>query len=197
MKSVEEDLIEKAQKGDLKAFEKIVELYQNKVYGIVYHMIKKEDEVEDVAQEVFIKIYRNINKFQGKSSFYTWVYRITANMCIDTLKKKQTVIYLDEKLKTEEGEIYPEIPSDDKRQDELYEQKELKEKLNECIEKLEPKQKLMIILRDIKGFSYEEIAKISGQKLGTVKSQINRARLKLKELLEKDGTFVDYIESKQ
>lgn len=193
----EDELVKKAQNGSLKAFEEIVELYQGKVLNIVYHMIKNQDEVEDIAQEVFIKIYKNIGKFQGKSSFYTWVYRITANTCLDELKKKRNVIYLDEQIKTEEGQINVELPSDGKGQEELYEEKELKEKLLSSLDKLEPKQKLMIVLRDIKGLSYEEIAQITGKKLGTVKSQINRARLRLKELLEKDGTFRDYIESKK
>ena len=193
----EDELVKKAQKGSLKAFEEIVELYQNKVLSIVYHMIKNQDEVEDIAQEVFIKIYKNIGKFQGKSSFYTWIYKITSNTCLDELKKRKNVIYLDEKIQTKEGEMSVELPSEAKGQDELYEEKELKEKLRKFLDKLEPKQKLMIVLRDIKGLSYEEIAQITGKKLGTVKSQINRARLKLKELLEMDGTFEEYIQSKK
>ena len=192
----EDEIIKKAQDGSVDAFERIVELYQNKVYSLVCHMMKNQNEVEDIAQEVFIKIYKNINKFQGKSSFYTWIYKITANTCLDELKKKKKVIYLDEKIKTEDGEIDVEIASDDKGQDQLYEEKEFQEKIKYYINKLEPKQKMMIVLRDIKGFSYEEISEITGQKLGTVKSQINRARLKLRKLLEKDGTFEDYISSK-
>ena len=192
----EDEIIKKAQDGPVDAFERIVELYQNKVYSLVCHMMKNQNEVEDIAQEVFIKIYKNINKFQGKSSFYTWIYKITANTCLDELKKKKKVIYLDEKIKTEDGEIDVEIASDDKGQDQLYEEKEFQEKIKYYINKLEPKQKMMIVLRDIKGFSYEEISEITGQKLGTVKSQINRARLKLRKLLEKDGTFEDYISSK-
>lgn len=193
----EEKLVKRAQEGDLNAFEEIIELYQNKVYSLVLQMLKTDSDAEDIAQEVFIKVYKNINKFQGKSSLYTWIYRITANLCIDELKKKRHVIYWEEKKQTEEGEVNIEIPSNEKSQDELYEEKELKEKLQACIERLEPRQKLMIVLRDVKGFSYEEIAEITSQKLGTVKSQINRARLKLKDLLEKDGTFVEYISSKK
>ena len=197
MPNKEDILLKRVQKGDLKAFEKIVELYQDKVYGIVYHMLKNKEEAEDIAQEVFIKVYQNMNQFQGKSSFYTWIYRITVNLCFDTLKKDRKMIYLDEKRKTENGEIMVEIPSEEKCQEELYEERELQQKIRKCIDKLEPNQKLMIVLRDIQELSYEEISNVTNQKMGTVKSQINRARLKLKDLLEKDGTFVDYITSKK
>ena len=159
-------------------------------------MIKNQNDVEDLAQEVFIKVYKNLSKFKGDSSLYTWIYKITVNLCLDEVKKRKNIIYLDEKLEVEDGELERELPSSDKTQVELYEEKELKEKLHKCIGKLPEKQRVMIVLRDIKGFSYEEISEITSVKLGTVKSQINRARLKLKELLDKEGTFLEYIESK-
>ena len=114
---------------------------------------------------------------------------------MDYIKKRKEVIYIEEKLQLEDGEVEFQLPSDEKLQDELYEEKELKEKLQKSIAKLPDKQRMMIILRDIKGLSYEEISEVLEMKLGTVKSQINRARLKLKEILEDDGTFLDYVES--
>lgn len=192
----EEELVKRIKNGDVEVFEKIIELYERKVFSLIYQMVKNENEVEDLAQEVFIKVYSNISKFNGNSSLYTWIYKITTNLCIDHLKKKKEVIYLDEKLKLEDGEVELQLKSEEKGQDELCEEKELKEKLDKCIDRLPEKQKAMIILRDIKGLSYEEIAYITNTKIGTIKSQINRARLKLRDLLEKDGTFIDYIESK-
>ena len=192
----DEELVEKIKKGDIDAYEEIIKKYENKVCGIIYHMIKNQNDVEDLAQEVFIKVYKNLSKFKGDSSLYTWIYKITVNLCLDEVKKRKNIIYLDEKLEVEDGELERELPSSDKTQVELYEEKEKKEKLHKCIGKLPEKQRVMIVLRDIKGFSYEEISEITSVKLGTVKSQINRARLKLKELLDKEGTFLEYIESK-
>lgn len=192
----DEELVEKIKKGDVDAYEEIVKKYENKVFGIIYHMIKNQNDVEDLAQEVFIKVYKNLPRFKGDSSLYTWIYKITVNLCLDEMKKRKNIVYLDEKLEVEDGELERELPSSDKTQVELYEEKELKEKLHKCICKLPEKQKVMIVLRDIKGFSYEEISEITSIKLGTVKSQINRARLKLKELLDEEGTFLEYIESK-
>lgn len=191
----DEELVKRVKSGDLEAFEEIISIYEGKVFGLIAHMIKNQNEIEDIAQEVFIKIYKNISKFQGNSSLYTWIYKITVNLCLDVIRKKKEVIYLDEKIKLNDGEVEFQIPSDEKNQEQIYEEKELKEKMRSCIDKLPDKQKVMIILRDIKGMSYEEISEITNIKLGTVKSQINRARLKLKELLEKDGTLLEYIES--
>lgn len=192
----DEELVEDVKKGNIDAFEDIVKKYENKVYGIVFHMMKNQNEVEDLAQEVFLKVYKNLDRFKGDSSLYTWIYKITVNLCLDELKKRKNIIYLDEKINVEDGEIDKELPSNERSQEELYEDKELKENLHRCINKLPDKQKMMIVLRDIKGFSYDEIAKITNNKIGTVKSQINRARLKLKELLDKEGTFLEYIVSK-
>lgn len=192
----DEELVEGVKKGNIDAFEDIVKKYENKVYGIVFHMMKNQNEVEDLAQEVFLKVYKNLDRFKGDSSLYTWIYKITVNLCLDELKKRKNIIYLDEKISVEDGEIDKELPSNERLQEELYEDKELKENLHRCINKLPDKQKMMIVLRDIKGFSYDEIAEITNNKIGTVKSQINRARLKLKELLDKEGTFLEYIVSK-
>ena len=155
----DEELVEDVKKGNIDAFEDIVKKYENKVYGIVFHMMKNQNEVEDLAQEVFLKVYKNLDRFKGDSSLYTWIYKITVNLCLDELKKRKNIIYLDEKISVEEGEIDKELPSNERSQEELYEDKELKENLHRCINKLPDKQKMMIVLRDIKGFSYDEILK--------------------------------------
>ena len=191
----DEELVEKVKNGDIDAFEEVIAKYEKRVFSLIYNMLKNDNDIEDIAQEVFVKVYRNIHKFKGNSSLYTWIYRITTNLCLDYMKKQKSVIYIDEKLQLDDGEVEFQIPCEEKLQDELYEEKEIKRKLEKCIAKLPDKQRVMIVLRDIKGFSYEEISDILEMKLGTVKSQINRARLKLKELLEKDGTFLDYVES--
>ena len=191
----DEELVDRVKSGDIDAFEEIIAKYEKRVFGLIYNMLKNDNDIEDIAQDIFIKVYKNIDKFHGNSSLYTWIYRIATNMCLDYMKKKKNVIYIDEKVQLDDGEVELQLPSDEKLQEELYEEKEMKQKLNKAIDKLPDKQKAMIILRDIKGLSYEEISEVLEIKLGTVKSQINRARLKLKEILEKDGTFLDYVES--
>lgn len=191
----EEELIEMAGNGDLKAYEKIIELYEKKVFSIIYHMTKNESDIPDIAQEVFIKIYKNLSKFKKQSSLYTWIYRITVNVCIDEMKKKKKVIYLNDTIKTEDGEYEVQIADDGKSLEETIEEKETRIKLKNYIKELPEKQRIILILRDIKGFTYMEIAEILKMNLGTVKSQINRARVALKKILMKDGTFIEYDKS--
>ncbi len=191
----EKELIRQAKKGDLKAYEDIIGLYEKRVFSTIYYMVKNDNDVEDIAQEVFIKIYKNLNNFKEESSLYTWIYRITVNVCIDELKKRKKVVYLDEKIDTKDGEVELQLPDDSKSPTDIAEDNELKYRLEKCIRKLPESQRMMIILRDIKGFTYMEIAEIMKMNLGTVKSKINRARAALKLLLEEDGTFLEYDES--
>lgn len=191
----EKELIKRAKNGEKSAFEEIIGLYEKKVFSTIYYMVKNEHEVEDIAQEVFVKIYKNLKNFKEESSLYTWIYRITINVCIDEIKKKKNVVYIDEKLQTDEGEVEFQLEDESKGPDELAEDEELKRKLTECIRKLPVDQSTMIILRDIKGFTYMEIAEMTKMNLGTVKSKINRARASLKRILEETGTFLDYEES--
>lgn len=191
----EKELIRQAKSGNLKAYEEIIGLYEKKVFSTIYYMVKNDNEVEDIAQEVFIKIYKNLGNFKEESSLYTWIYRITVNVCIDELKKRKKVVYLDEKIDTKDGEVELQLPDDSKSPTDIAEDNDLKDRLEKCIKKLPESQRMMIILRDIKGFTYMEIAEIMKMNLGTVKSKINRARASLKELLEEDGTFLEYDES--
>ena len=191
----EKELIRQAKSGNLKAYEEIIGLYEKKVFSTIYYMVKNDNEVEDIAQEVFIKIYKNLGNFKEESSLYTWIYRITVNVCIDEFKKRKKVVYLDEKIDTKDGEVELQLSDDSKSPTDIAEDNNLKDKLEKCIKKLPESQRMMIILRDIKGFTYMEIAEIMKMNLGTVKSKINRARASLKELLEEDGTFLEYDES--
>lgn len=191
----EKELISKAKNGDKTAFEEIIGLYEKKVFSTIYYMVKNENEIEDIAQEVFVKIYKNLKNFKEESSLYTWIYRITINVCIDELKRKKNIVYIDERLRTEDGEVEMQLEDETKGPEKLAEEEELKRKLTSCVRKLPIDQRTMIILRDIKGFTYMEIAEMTKMNLGTVKSKINRARASLKKILEEDGTFLEYEES--
>lgn len=191
----EKELLLRIKEGDTDAFEEIVKLYQQKVCSTIFYMVKNENIVEDLAQEVFIKVYKNINKFNEESSLYTWIYRITMNVCIDEIKKEKKITYINPYIETEDGTVEVQLEDESQKVEEILEKKLEKESLIKAIKALPPEQRALIVLRDIRQFKYMEIAEMLNLNLGTVKSKINRARQCLKELLEKDGTFVDIEES--
>ena len=191
----EKELLLKAKEGDDNAFEEIVKLYQQKICSTIYYMVKNENIVEDLAQEVFIKIYKNISKFNEESSLYTWIYRITMNTCIDQIKKEKKITYINTYLETDDGEVEIQQEDENQRVDIIMENKIRKESLIKAIKSLPSEQRALIVLRDIRQFKYMEIAEMLGLNLGTVKSKISRARQALKECLEKDGTIIDFDES--
>lgn len=183
-------LIKKAKAGDLDAYEQIIKTYEKKVFNLVYRIMKSQEEIEDIAQEVFIKIYKNLKNFKEESSLYTWIYKITVNVCIDVRKKKRKVISIDEKIDLGDSETTIQIEDKEKPLEEQVEVLDMRRRLNQCINQLPESHRIIIILRDIKGLSYQEIAEILDINIGTVKSKINRARVALKELVIKDGTFI-------
>lgn len=184
----EEEIIRKAQNGDINSFEILVENYKSNIYKTAFSMVQNHHDATDIAQIALIKAYQNLSKFSFKSSFSTWLYRITVNSCLDEIRKRKRTGDLTVTINDEENPI--EIESDTLSPEESYEKKELKKLVWKNIQKLSDKYKRVIILRDINGLSYTEIAKIERCSEGTVKSRINRARISLKELILKDGTFL-------
>jgi RNA polymerase sigma-70 factor (ECF subfamily) len=186
MSKREKMLIDRCKNGDIYAFEELIENHQKKVYNIAFRMVGNEQDAYDIVQEVFIKVFKSINKFKGDSAFSTWLYRITTNVCIDEIRKrkKAKLISLDAPLSIQGDEVKLEIP-DNKAQEsfEEAERKEVREEIIKAINELNESHKAIIILRDINGYSYDEIANILECSLGTVKSRINRARGALKKII--------------
>jgi len=179
--------LKKSQEGDVDSFEKLIAKHQQKVYNIAYRMMGNEEDAKDAAQEALIKIYKNIGRFRGDSGFTTWVYRIAVNACKDELrKKKHNVISLDKETETEEGSFKHEFADQNLKPDELLEQAELNEIIQSSIQVLPEQNRVAIILRDIQGFSYEDISKVLDCPVGTVKSRINRGRKLLKDILSQN-----------
>lgn len=176
----DEDLIKLSTQGDMQAFEELVARYQNRVYSLSYRYMGNEEDANDMAQEAMLKAYRALRAFKGESSFSTWLYRITANVCLDELRKrKRTVhmIYLDEPVATVDGnDMERDIADQSPTADIIYEQKELGELLQSVINTLKPEHRTVIILRDIMDLSYEEMAEILKCSMGTVKSRLSRGR---------------------
>lgn len=184
-------LVKKAQKGDHKAFEQLIEEHFKKIYNIAYRMTGNPDDASDMTQEVMIKLFRNIGSFKGDSKFSTWVYRVTTNTCLDELKKNRRHSHtsLNTEYDTGDGEIACEVEDTSPTPEEMTEKRELRSMVADAVQRLSPDHRAAIVLRDIKGFSYDEIAKILSCSEGTVKSRISRARASLKEVLEKDFGF--------
>lgn len=188
MSENEKLLLERAKKGEVEAFELLIERYQRKVFNIALKMLGNHDDASELAQEAFIKIYKSIKGFKEESSFSTWVYRIATNVCLDELRKRKNrkLTYLDEVIQSEDGDLKREIADQGLSPDAIAERKELKHALNQAILSLSEEHRVVLIMRDLHGMTYEEIAKITKCPEGTVKSRINRARLSLKEALYKN-----------
>lgn len=193
MSDTERYLLEKAKNGDVEAFEQLIEGCQKKVFNIALRMIGNYDDANELAQEVFIRIYKSIKTFKEESLFSTWVYKVTTNICLDELRKrkKMKVTYLDEEIKTEDSEIKRQVEDERPTPDVQVEKNEVRKVVHNAIKGLSEEQRVMIVLRDIQGFSYEEIAKFLKCPEGTVKSRINRARSSLREILKTEMELFD------
>jgi len=179
----EDELISKSRAGDVEAFNELVELYQRLVYNVALRMVGDAGAAEDVTQDTFLSAYRAIGKFRG-GSFKAWLLRIATNHCHDRFRAAQRsrVISLDALLL----ETEPLSLSDDAESPEDYAlRRELGRALNEGMAHLPEEQRLVVILSDVQGLSYEEVAEAAGCSLGTVKSRLSRGRIRLREFLLK------------
>ncbi len=185
MSTSEQILLERSKAGDIAAFEMLVEAYQKKIFNLAFRMIGNYDDAGDLAQEALIRVYKSIAGFKEQSSFSTWIYRITTNVCLDEIRKRKNkkVLSLDEEIHVEDGEMQRQIESDDPLPEEVFEREELRQIVGDAIASLPEEQRTVLTLRDLQGLSYEEIADILDCPGGTVKSRINRARQALKNAL--------------
>ena len=187
----EEDiLIAKVQNGDSASFEKLVLENQTKVYNLALRMVGNHEDAYDMSQEAFIKAYNSIALFRGESRFSVWLYRLTTNVCLDFLrsqgrKQHDSLTYINE----EDDDKELEIPDDRFSPETLAEKKELREAVNRGLMNLPKDYRAILLLREIDGLSYEEIATALSLEEGTVKSRIFRARKKLCAILTADGNF--------
>ena len=184
----ESELIKKAKKGDIAAFEELVRLHEKKVYTIAYKYMGNYEDAGDITQETFIKAYQVIETFRGEASFGTWVYRIAANKALDELRKRKKfqITSLEEEIELEAGSVSKEIAGEDATPEEYYLQQETGEYLQQLLNEMREEYKVVIIMREVEGRTYEEIAKALDCSLGTVKSRLSRARNHLKEKIMQD-----------
>jgi len=184
---IENAWVKKAMNDDMEAFEQLVYIYEKKVYSIALNMFGNEHDAYDVAQEVFIKLYKNIHSFKFDASFSTWLHRIVTNTCIDEYRKKkrhqQKAYSLDEPIDYEGNEMDRQIKDTGQTPEEVIIHKEQVNEVRKAISLLKEDHKMIIILRDIRGHSYDEISEILKCSVGTVKSRLSRARNALKDII--------------
>ena len=188
MNNHERWLIEESRKGNVDAFEELIKDYKKSAYNIALRVMRNVEDAEDASQEALIKIFKNISSFNMNSTFKVWMYRIVVNTCLDFKRKKSlNAVSIDETLDLGSGrEVQREISDETSNPDALVDRNYSTRLVSDAINMLEDDFKTIIILRDIKGFTYEEISEILTCNLGTVKSRLSRARNRLKEILEKE-----------
>ena len=183
MKKIDDtDILRRFKNGDTSAFKEIVLAYQDSIYSLCTYMIGDPANAQDVAQDVFLKAYQNLKAFKPNASIYTWLYRITVNTCID-YKRKISFESLFRHHQHEEDIIENE-PSGDPSPESLYGSRQDAATLKKALGKLSQKLKAVIVMKEVEGLSYEEIADALELSIGTVKSRISRARGELKSLMK-------------
>ena len=183
-------IIREVLDGDANAFEDIVREYERNVYNIALRMSGDREDALDISQESFLKAFHSLRSFRGDSKFSVWLYRIVSNTCLDFLRERKRRAEVPLVRGDDEGEAeQTEIPDESLAPEALLERKLTREALRRGLESLPEDQRKILLLREIQGFSYEEIGRILSLESGTVKSRIFRARRKLCEFLAEDGNI--------
>jgi len=177
----EAELIERSRKGDSAAFGVLVERYQRRVVGVAQAVVHNQDDAIELAQETFVRAYENLSKFESRSSFSTWLYRIAANLAIDFWRRegRHVVLHGEDadneiaKLPTVQGDSFKEVS-----------RSELSARLKQALEELTPEHRAVILLREVEGMSYDEISDVLQCPRGTVMSRLHYARTHLRKILK-------------
>src|SRR3954470_2235862 len=180
-------LVRAAKGGNIDAFEQLVKRYDRNVFRIAQHITQNHEDAEDVVQEAFLKSFQNLNNFQEQSKFYTWLVRIAVNEALMKLRRRRTgkLVSLDEGVQTEEDSVPREVADWSPNPEQLYTQAELRDILQKTIQGLPPSFRTVFVLRDVEGLSTEETAEALELSVPAVKSRLLRARLQLRERLNK------------
>jgi RNA polymerase sigma factor, sigma-70 family len=189
----ERELIARLQKRDEAAFEELIRQYEKKVYTLCFRMCGNSEDAEETAQDAFLALWRGIDRFRQESSLSTWIYRLATNACIDTLrrrKKQSGSVSLDDE------ELFVDAVDTSPQPQETVEHREARKLLQEGLSALPEEYRKVLILREIEGLSYTEIAESASIELGTVKSRISRGRSLLRNFLSGNGNFFEIASSK-
>lgn len=186
----EQELVSAAKAGDQQAFEQLVQDNQNRIYSLAVRLAGDREEAFDLAQEAFVKAWQGLPAFQGESSFATWIYRLATNVCIDYLRKQKRRRQVESEVSLDDEELSWTEPADwSQDPHRQLERSEQGRALARGLEALPEQQRQILVLRELSGLSYQEIAEKLNLDLGTVKSRIARARMALRKILAEDGNF--------
>ena len=184
-------LVEQCRRGDIAAMERLILKYQNRIYNVILKICANADDAAELTQETFVKVIENIDKFEGRSGFYTWAFRIAVNLTLNYCKRSiklglKSLDTEDDEHSREARGMLKDFLYDDSSPDPVMvaQNKELCGIIIKSLMKLDDAQRAVVILRDIEGMNYAQIAKVLGVELGTVKSRLSRARSNLREILE-------------
>ena len=182
-------IVQQVQAGNVGAFDQLVQKYREQIFSVIYNMTSNREDASDLTQDAFIKAFQAIGRFQGKSAFFTWLYRIAINTTMTFLKKRGRRRFINYENINEEAhssEIVEKLTAKNRSEKGAIVQ-ELQEKLNESLQKLSPKHRTVVILHEIEGLEHAEIAEITKTSVGTVRSRLHYAKQQLQSYLQ------DYI----
>jgi len=186
-------LVRRLKLGDERAFQELVQTYQNRVFGLVFRMIGNRQEAEDLAQDVFLTVYKAIGSYRGEGRFYTWLYRVASNTCKNRIKYRKgrhfnTRVDVDDsteaQMPSREGGALHSLQSQVPGPEAMIQGQRLQRAIQRELANLDEEHRLLIVLRDIEGLPYADIMRITGLPAGTVKSRLHRARVALKERMK-------------
>lgn len=182
------DLVKRCQAGETEAFDELVTRYRTRIFAMIYNMVHNEQDAWDLAQDSFVKAWKSIKRFRGRSSFYTWIYRIVMNVTIDWLRKKQVKgagVEFDDAIQLREvNPASKTLPKADPLPYERMERTEVRARIDNAITQLSPEHRAVILMKETEGMQYHEIAETLGCSIGTVMSRLFYARKKLQHLLK-------------
>jgi RNA polymerase sigma-70 factor (ECF subfamily) len=186
------ELVRRAQSNDKEAYEELIKRHQQRVLAVAAGVLRRHEDIEDIAQQVFVKAYFSLKRFDGRAAFSTWLYRITLNECWDLLRKKKVRPLLYESdLSEEQAQRVADSESDDAGPD-IRQRLENQQRVEQLLEGLEERDKMMLILKEVEGFSIEEIAEVLDLNANTVKVRLFRARGRVvRKAAEREKSFKD------